>query len=750
MKRYKFSIPYRFFVGLAFFALCLFLFFSLTDFSTDLWAIEQRRANDSLQELADQGESMFQYKIDRTISSLESLAVFLADMNNFQSPEVLRHCQEVLEYNGLIEIGISNDQGTSMTTSIQVVDMSQQSFIQKSLKREVAISDLFENDEGPYFYVSVPIVSKDEVVGVIYGMVDTQHLSNELNPTDVQGSRYVHIVNLNGNYVVKSNHTYSFNQDGNLFEPLKNATFLQGSSYEEMKINIENGKSGTVDYRINEETRRAYYRPLAYNNWTLFTVYRTSALMENFRQVSQIVLFFAMRIGATLICFFLLIVGLLYKSKKQMALNNKELRASEESFMIALEETDHTVFLFDINTKELIFKTRRWTHFNMPLYFHDVPNGMIDLKILAPEYEFIFLEMFKKIEQKEKTASCVVKLNEKYNSIWERFTLTNIFDDEQHVLRTVGVIEDITEVKEKEENSIREKQYRKALLKDNLWTVEVNLSQRKIINMDKMFLEFDIDKSSYNEILKIITESLIVSDYHEVMLSQLSVGQLMEVFYQGCREFKIEVQCQEALHVFWVELNVCLFEEEISKEIHCMLYARNIEEAKKIEFLSQCDPLTKLLNRTTAEQRINLILKESKKSLHAFILLDLDFFKNINDNFGHTVGDQVLLDVSDRIRRCFRNDDIVSRLGGDEFFIFMRDIHHTENAFKAARKLASTLRLSYSDEEQTINISASIGVVIAPRDGNQFQQLYEKADSLLYRVKRQGKNNIDGDESNSD
>ena len=154
---------------------------------------------------------------------------------------------------------------------------------------------------------------------------------------------------------------------------------------------------------------------------------------------------------------------------------------------------------------------------------------------------------------------------------------------------------------------------------------------------------------------------------------------------------------------------------------------------------SETDPLTGLLNRTTFIARVNHLLRTSKPgSRHALLMLDIDGFKQVNDVFGHGTGDQALVDIADGITSIVRRGDLVSRLGGDEFLVFLADIQNDKDASAKARQICDLTHKAFSMEVQ---ISGSVGITIAPRDGTDFETLYKKVDSALYYVKGSGKNN---------
>lgn len=156
---------------------------------------------------------------------------------------------------------------------------------------------------------------------------------------------------------------------------------------------------------------------------------------------------------------------------------------------------------------------------------------------------------------------------------------------------------------------------------------------------------------------------------------------------------------------------------------------------------SHTDALTGIYNRNASESIITGVLKSQPMAKHAFIIIDVDNFKSINDNFGHDIGDEALINVADIIKHSFRDSDVVSRFGGDEFCVFMTNIPGSEIAYEKCISLCTRINARYS-ESDTVAVSVSIGVAISEGDSDTAQSLFKKADLALYDSKRNGKNRV--------
>ncbi len=172
----------------------------------------------------------------------------------------------------------------------------------------------------------------------------------------------------------------------------------------------------------------------------------------------------------------------------------------------------------------------------------------------------------------------------------------------------------------------------------------------------------------------------------------------------------------------------------------------NIDAQKKeleaLEFKATRDPLTGVYNKEITIKKIDKYISGNKNAKHMLMFIDFDDFKSINDNYGHLLGDKVLIYVIGLIKNIFTEGEIIGRIGGDEFVVFAGNIIDTEDAKKKAALLKKQLETSYTSENNiSVPISASIGAVLYPEAGQHYEQLMERADQTMYRVKEQGKNN---------
>jgi diguanylate cyclase (GGDEF)-like protein len=162
-----------------------------------------------------------------------------------------------------------------------------------------------------------------------------------------------------------------------------------------------------------------------------------------------------------------------------------------------------------------------------------------------------------------------------------------------------------------------------------------------------------------------------------------------------------------------------------------------------LQFLALHDPLTKLSNRSLFNDRVNHALNKCRRHKNkkiALLFLDLDKFIQINDTYGHHIGDLLLIEVAKLIQKCIRETDTLSRLGGDEFGILLEDIVSVDLAQRVANKIVKVLQPPLMLDKIQINTSISIGIAFNDQPDNTIDALIICADEAMYQAKQRGRN----------
>ncbi len=182
--------------------------------------------------------------------------------------------------------------------------------------------------------------------------------------------------------------------------------------------------------------------------------------------------------------------------------------------------------------------------------------------------------------------------------------------------------------------------------------------------------------------------------------------------------------------------------EFVSQQIATAIKRKQVEE--KLKFLSLYDSLTRLPNRVLFYDRMKqeMAYARREQKIFSMMFLDLDNFKEVNDKFGHDIGDQLLQGVAKRFSKLLRKTDTICRLGGDEFIILLpRLTQPRENTVDVALKILNSLNEPFLIKDNKIYVNTSIGIALCPDDGEEGEILIKSADKAMYLAKKEGPNN---------
>lgn len=219
-----------------------------------------------------------------------------------------------------------------------------------------------------------------------------------------------------------------------------------------------------------------------------------------------------------------------------------------------------------------------------------------------------------------------------------------------------------------------------------------------------------------------------------------------EILASGQAHAELEIRIKiNSVEYIWCRIKANVIYDQNHHPIRTIATISDVDDYKKenalLENMAQKDLLTGIYNKLTTEKLIqDYLASDGKGSYHALFIIDIDNFKTVNDTFGHTVGDTVLQMISSCLRTNFRTEDIIGRAGGDEFVVFLKNVHSASLIYEKAELLQNALQNFSFSSKNTFPISISIGISLYPQDGCKYSELFTTADKALYRSKRNGKN----------
>lgn len=277
-----------------------------------------------------------------------------------------------------------------------------------------------------------------------------------------------------------------------------------------------------------------------------------------------------------------------------------------------------------------------------------------------------------------------------------------------------------------------------ALERTHLCIWELDLEKHRITNIENPKEKHGFGNLRDGIPEKIIAEGYVHPDDVPLVREVLDKVNRGEQDVQGCWRIKdLDSKSKDTIY-WWEQVLFHIITDSKGRPVKAIGVSEDVTKEKN----AQRDSLTLVYNRNSFEQMASRVLNERRNAYLkcAFVILDLDGFKQINDTYGHGMGDRVLISVGAALNKTFRSSDIVGRLGGDEFTVFMTAISKSSDAEVKAKELVENIAKLQEREGFPFPISCSVGIVVATKGQDELAVLYKKADTALYEAKHAGKN----------
>lgn len=421
----------------------------------------------------------------------------------------------------------------------------------------------------------------------------------------------------------------------------------------------------------------------------------------------------------------------------------ENLRVSEEEYRIAIQRhTEKIIVRYDLFKKTLVRPKWASDLMGIPQVMENVPYSMVEHGYILPESADDYIAFYESIANGVPQGKCVFNL---HNHRWYRADYTLIYNEFKKPVRAIVSYEDVTEQRERAFAYEKWRQYNSSLKEKSIAYYEYNLTKDTVDRLDTSLsskVSGEASKS-FSSLVRYVSDHFIYELDREKYRRFFSREVLLSRYYMGKKELSTEYRrLNSAGKPYWVSTTSQLLPDPYSEDIKLLVLMQDVDAQKqeedRLQKLSQMDSLTGLFNRRTITEMIDLLLDTLDGSKqYAFIMIDLDHFKELNDTLGHLVGDQALIDIGQTLRQLLNEDDLLGRLGGDEFIVFLQ---YNSSMLYLEQKIEKICQSLVQSFDQGVLISGSLGVALAPRDGSRFVDLYQKADIALYRAKKYGRN----------
>lgn len=442
-----------------------------------------------------------------------------------------------------------------------------------------------------------------------------------------------------------------------------------------------------------------------------------------------------------------------WEEKKKIKELQDKLSLAEETYESLVQHSKQCIFLYNGTTQIVEFMNERYKELGIPGPW----MRLSQILTLLEKRNLTTCQRVRRIAESvwEYTPEVERELfvNIRGKNHFLKLKMVNLFDKNQLVSRSIGMIEDVTEQKENAMMMRREREFRKSLLVDCLGYMEVDVRRDMVLENSFSSVEQKEQKGSFSQLIDFYAEKKVLSLYQDEVRQKMSKKYMLQLVKEEIFELYLEYETMEAdQSVLWTACDIHINHSEEKEELISYLVFRNIDKKKKeqikLEQEARIDTLTGALKRKIAQEKIDQIMQNPLPPgyCHVFMILDLDNFKTLNDTFGHMCGDMALKDFVKTAQSNCRKQDIVCRLGGDEFILFLNEVPRSAVEHKA-QELLDVLQATYEREQVSVTVGASMGMALVPDHGSCFEELYEIADVALYRVKtgKKGTYQIAGD-----
>lgn len=291
----------------------------------------------------------------------------------------------------------------------------------------------------------------------------------------------------------------------------------------------------------------------------------------------------------------------------------------------------------------------------------------------------------------------------------------------------------------------KERQYRTTIDKGVFRVVEINFSSGEIITgFEDCKEQLGDTIHDYSKMFEIMIKTTVHAEDRNEFIKYLSPLAVVREFNAGVSEISFDYRRLISHGDYkWMRVLIVLDKDLRSNDVKGFMQIKDIDTEKKLQielqYKAERDFLTGLYNKNTTEMLISAQLATANAGV--LYIIDIDNFKMVNDRLGHLYGDAVLSELSESLWKVFRECDIVGRIGGDEFLVYVQGLHSESAIVAKAEKICAAFLQTYANEKnEGYTVSSSIGIAIFPRDGQSFEEMFKCADTALYTTKARGKN----------
>lgn len=673
----------------------------------------------------------FRGKVNDTITNLQTLSFFIEKYDSLTDPNFLRDLRAYGRKFHYLRVAVTTQEGISHTDDGFIHDSRKRTYFKESIQGKSLFTGPYTSviDGSKIVVISTPLYKEKRIVGVLRTTQPASEYKRFLRDIIGEPRINVYLINSEGTVIASSG---SFNY-ANLLEGILEDDLISPEEIRSLVKDLNRGENRLLKYTREGKERYVFFNS-AVDDVYVVTSIPVSYEYTGFLRILQITSYLVLSLV-------LLFVGLAFyllhyrrKTIRQIREINQELNSIVSNIpggvQRCLNDNEGTILFLSDGFLKLVGYTRT----EIGKLFH---NKYL-LMIHATEREEVNYSLAQQLRQSD-AFELSYRIRQK-NGNWLWVSHKGLLVREQDSEMLYSVILDINEQKEALERSFVNAETHRLLLEvsgDILFEFDI---MRGVLVCSKKFGEkFGLPVTLYQFPDSVRKRHLV---HNEDLPDFL---QLFEDLYNGHDTVETEVRLRiRNGQYLWYRMLATVVVDSNRDRVKAVGKMVDIDEQKRslveLQAQSRKDPFTQLLNKAAAQELITQYLADADAQKQgALFIIDTDNFKIINDTLGHPTGDKVLRELSEALRNLFRSTDIIGRLGGDEFIVFVKQAGSREICAEKAKKIGEAFRKTYGREMKRCRTSASVGIALFPKDGKDYATLYQHADQALYQVKQSGK-----------
>ena len=733
----------------------IMLSFLLYEFVICINSNQMNLGQERLKETAFQGASYVKNIMKIQIEHIRGLASRLSKYESLSHDVVKDFIKDVAkgtQFNYIVVDVLSCDSYTSEGDVSKIKDIDYLKDVEiNGYKVTDVLKSSFDNTIS--IEIICPIMNYGSVAGAVRGVLYPEALRRNLNTMLFDGEGYCTLFDSKGKYLTYSDNYNVLVYQDDYLEIMRKFTFDQGYSIEQLEDNISNGRPNFAAYSFNDEHRYSYSMPIGINNWYFNLVVPKWVIDKNSIDLNKkcITMVFLIAIIFIILAIAFILFGYLVNSMMdEISKNNEEMHFEEKKLDLILKRSEDIFFDYNITDEVTKFSAKFEEVFHRKPIEKGLPLSAIESGVVHPESSAAFIKFFEDIRKGVPVVTEEMRIKDNSGKfIWCLFSSFSFFNKKNIPVKGLGIIEIINDKKEMENKYNEVQKYKSSIDSEYIFKCDINLSKNFYLSgYEEILSTTNIEsENNYQNILRLIARDYFhVDNMNELMLKN-NPNNLISLFISGTTDPAFEYKITEHDKTEkWLYFRYKLYESPSTKDICAIVSIIDISEQKRKEAelidKAEKDQMTGLYNKTTTEKLINDWIHNYDSSLGALMIIDIDNFKNVNDMFGHLYGDLVLKKLAEDLKSVFRANDVVGRIGGDEFFVFLKKLYSESFIDEKAKEICRLFHRIFEEKGISCEISSSIGIALFPKHGNTLDELYRNADTALYISKEKGKNNF--------